>query len=166
MSHRSGRKKRGSRKELREARLLVLISALFVAGGVWMLTMGELAFGLATTLFFSACLIVGVVMWVGERTNRRGDGRSGRTAERLFALLMPAAALLMGLGCLALLILTLMDPDWPDTGTAARYSPALIIGASLVGTVLFGGGSVLLLIRARRGRRASAQDDKGPIGSL
>lgn len=146
---------RGSRKQLREARLLTLASALFVAAGVWLLLDGDTGFGLVTTLFFSACLIVGIALWATESTAHRGGSRGGRAMDRFFALLMTAAALLMGLGSFALLITTLADPARIYEGTAFRYTPGQALIASLVGTVLFGGGFVVLLIRGLRRRKDS-----------
>lgn len=162
MGRQSNRK---SRKDLREARWLTLVSALFVAGGVWMLAEGEAGFGLITTLFFGACLIVGILLWVGERSDRREGGRSSRMAERMFAVLLPTAALLMGLGCLGLLIMAFFDWAWFSPTTTTRYPRAVVITASLAGTVLFGGGSVVLMIQARRDRRRPEDRPEGGEGS-
>lgn len=135
------------RRKLREARALTFISGLFVIAGPFVVASGDTLMGVTAVFFFGGCMLVGIVQWRGGLAHR--DGTAGD--DRGPSMLMPAAALLMGVGCLAIFILALLS--WETFATDSRLPREVLLAAGGVGTILFGGGSVLLFFRAVTVRR-------------
>lgn len=112
---------------------LVIGSTLFVIAGaaLWFMT-GQLI-GLTSLLFFGACLLTGILSLIDLTPRTRALATAG-------------AAILMGAGCGALAVLGAVggfDTTWRSSSFAA------VIGG--IGLIFFGGGGVVLLIRALRG---------------
>ncbi|HIT77111.1 MAG TPA: hypothetical protein IAA98_16150 [Candidatus Avipropionibacterium avicola] len=122
--------------ERRTAIMLIVVSALFVIAGTAIWVAGGDPMGLLAMLFFGGCLIAGVMMLVGPYTR----------AGQILAIL---GALGMGAGCASLAIMAMagVPLGW-------RGHPAVAIPIGLIGAIFFGGGGILLLVRAiRRSRR-------------
>ncbi len=155
--HGPRRRTAGQRKDLREAIQLTLISGAFVAGGIWALVTGSYVLGLVCVLFFSAGLIFGITLWVGAVRPRREPRRrrSGRS-DRAFGIIGFLAAALMGLACCGIFLAALAGGD-ADL-FSARYPRPFMLVVGGIGTLFFGGGSLVLLVQAlmssmRRARR-------------
>lgn len=124
-----------------EAWALTAVSALFVLAGAFVITVvGEPAIGAVTILFFGATLVVGVLHLIGTLR-----GGTGEPAGPLALLVMAAASFLLGVACLLLLLGALLD--WESVSSPGR-SPLVAAVAGAAGTLLFGGGSGLLVVRA------------------
>ncbi|GAA1852240.1 hypothetical protein [Brevibacterium marinum] len=126
---------RAYRKQRRDAKLLILVSALFIVVGLIMLIGAGQIIGLFVSVFFAAGIVAGIMQLVGMHT-------------RPALLLGICAALLLTAACTILIVLTL-------TGVivdAPGHSQIVATIAAVVGLVFFGGGSVVLLVRWVRRR--------------
>lgn len=126
---------RAYRKERRDAKLLIILSSLFVIVGLIMLIAAGQIIGLFVTVFFAAGIIAGIMQLIGMDT-------------RLALLLGIIGALLFAAACAILIVLTL-------TGVivdAPGRSQIVATIAAVVGLVFFGGGTVVLLVRYIRRR--------------
>lgn len=126
---------RAYRKQRRDAKLLILVSSLFVVVGLIMFIGAAQVAGVFISVFFAAGLLVGIMQLIGMHT-------------RLALLLGICSALLLASACAILIVLTL-------TGVivdAPGRSQILATIAAVVGFVFFGGGSVVLLVRFLRWR--------------
>lgn len=126
---------RAYRKQRRDAKVLILVSALFVIVGLIMLIGAGQIIGLFVTVLFAAGIIAGIMQLIGTNT-------------RLALLLGIIGALLFAAACAILLVLTL-------TGVivdAPGRSQIVATIAAVVGLGFFGGGSVVLLVRFLRKR--------------
>lgn len=126
-----------SRKQRREAILLVLVSSLFVLAGAVMWVVAGAAIGLVSVVFFGACFLAGVMQLV--------QPGSPRVAGWIGVI----AALLMGAGC-GMLMLAILTGEFD--GSPGR-SPLLGVIVGGIGLVFFGGGGLLLLLRMLGGHR-------------
>lgn len=124
-----------------EAWGLTLVSGLFVLAGIFIIVVvGDVAIGAVSIVFFGAGLIVGLMQLVSL-----ARGGSGEPTGPVGLLLMAVASFLLGVACLALLLLAIVD--WGSIASPGR-SPLVAALAGAVGTVFFGGGSGLLAVRA------------------
>lgn len=123
-----------------KAWLLTLLSAGFVLLGCFvMVVVGDLGAGLGSVVFFGACFVVGVIQLVS--LSRGGTGEPTGPAGLLA---MAAASFLLGLGCLIMGLVAILSPE----SMASWRSPLLAVVVGAVGTVFFGGGSGLLVVKA------------------
>ena len=115
---------------------LVVVGTMFVVlGGVlWFVDPQSRPVAVTAILFFGACAAVGGLELAGGRLSRATRAR-----------LMGAVAMLMGVGLGALALVAWQDPN---AFPRAPQPVSVIIG--LLGLVFFGGGGLLLLIRAGR----------------
>lgn len=130
----------------REAWGLTLISGLFVIAGLFLVTVvGAVAIGAVSILFFGAGLIVGTSHLVSTRR-----GGLGRPTGPLGLLVVAAASFLLGVACLLFALFAVLD--WQAVSSPGR-SPVVAALAGVAGTVFFGGGSGILVVRAVVARR-------------
>ena len=123
-----------------KAWLLVILSSGFVLMGIFvMVVVGDVGAGLGATVFFGACLVVGIVQLVS--LSRGGTGQPTSPAG---VLAMAVGSFLLGVGCLVMALLAVLSPE----SMASWRSPLLAVVIGAVGTVFFGGGSGLLAVRA------------------
>lgn len=130
-----------------KAILLLVVSLLFVAVGVFVMLQGPVGVGLVVIAFFGGCALVGLSQLLGP------DHPSN-------ALLLGVGSLGMGLAFLAILATGLSDsPNGPREWTA--------IAILLAGVLLFGLGGVLLILLPLLRRRGSTQPGvPSPVLSL
>lgn len=126
---------RAYRKQRRDAKLLIILSSLFVVVGLIMLIGAGQIIGLFITVFFAAGIIAGIMALIGMHT-------------RLALLLGIIGALLFAAACAILIVLTLTGV----TVDAPGRSQIVATIAAVVGLVFFGGGTVVLLVRYIRRR--------------
>lgn len=125
----------------REAWGLTLVSGLFVIAGIFLITVvGAVAIGAVSILFFGAGIIVGSTHLVGTKR-----GGHGQPTGPLGLLVMAAASFLLGVACLLLALFAVLD--WQEVSSPGR-SPLVAALAGVAGTVFFGGGSGILVVRA------------------
>lgn len=124
-----------ARKERREAILLTLGSAAFVAAGAFLWSIGSPGIGLVGIVFFGACMLAGIMQLTKSKPARAWLGVS--------------AALILGVGC-GLLMLHGLSDGFQESARRPR-EVAIVVGG--VGLVFFGGGGLLLLFRVLRGHR-------------
>lgn len=105
-----------ARKRLREAQRLTLVSAVFVAAGVWALSNGAVVLGVAATTFFSAGVLLGGMWWYDDIRSRRTDTDGHTGSHRVQLVLVAIASALFGLGCLAVVVLVLVG--WTEVSAA------------------------------------------------
>lgn len=138
----------GQRKELREARLLTLIGLVFVIGGAWGISQGSVGLGLTAVLFFGACLLAGVLNWWSISAELRG--KDNEATAKVFVVAMMGISVLLGLGCLGAFVVALAGWNAFGFATTAKFPRAVVLVAGAVGTVLFIGGPIALLLRKGR----------------
>lgn len=124
---------RAYRKERRDAKLLIIVSSLFVLIGLVILICAGQIFGVFITVFFAAGIIAGIMQLVGMHT------RHGLLLGIIGALTLAAA-------CATLIVLTLFGV----AADAPGRSQFVATIAAAVSLVFFGGGAVVLLIRYLR----------------
>lgn len=123
-----------------KAWLLTISSAGFVLAGIFVMTVvGDLGAGLGATVFFGACLIVGIVQLVS--LSRGGTGEPSGPAGLLA---MAVGSFLLGVGCLVMALVAVLSPE----SMPSWRSPLLAVVVGTVGAVFFGGGSGLLTVKA------------------
>lgn len=126
---------RAYRKQRRDAKLLIVVSSLFVVAGLILLIGAGQVVGLFVSVFFAAGIIAGIMQLIGMHS-------------RIALLLGTLGALLLTVACAILIVLTL-------TGVivdAPGRSQIVAAIAAAVGLVFFGGGTVILLVRYVRMR--------------
>ena len=135
----------------RQPRRMVLLSVLLVVAGCIAVAADAVLIGIVVILISCANLLLWSAIWIGSRRTHQ-PAETGRAPGSDIPMVVIAAAVLMGLGSLALFVFALTA--WDTTGLATRvlYSQPVALAASAIGTALFGGGGVLLLVRRVRGR--------------
>lgn len=123
------------RKQRRDAKLLIVVSSLFVVAGLILLIGAGQIVGLFVSVFFAAGIIAGIMQLVGMHT-------------RFAVLLGICAALLFAAACAILIVLTLAGVIVDAPGRSQIVATI----AAAVGFVFFGGGTVILLVRYVRMR--------------
>lgn len=124
-----------------EAWALTIISGLFVLAGIFVIgVVGEPAVGLLSIVFFGATLVVGLLQLVSLHR-----GGTGEPAGPVGLLVMAAASFLLGVACLMLALVAIITPE---SLSSPGRSPLVGAVAGAVGTIFFGGGSGLLVVRA------------------
>ena len=150
----------GKRKELREARLLVLLGLSFVTVCVVLMSQGGAgAMVLLGLVFGLAVLLVGAVQWwsIGSERHQENDER----ASRIFVLTLLAASVLLGLASLGVLVLALVGWDQFAVSTTALFPRPVAVVAGAAGAALFIGGPIALLLRKGRPFGTTDHDDGG-----
>lgn len=142
---------------------MTLIGLVFVIGGGWGISQGSLGLGIAAVLFFGACLLYGIINWWSIEAELRGVDL--KAADGAFGIAIVGIAALLGLGCLAMFVVSLIG--WSQFGfaTTVRYPRILVLVASAAGVVLFLGGSIALVIRKGRPfgiKSADSEDTTDP----
>ena len=123
-----------------KAWLLVILSSGFVLMGIFvMVVVGDVGAGLGATVFFGACLVVGIVQLVS--LSRGGTGEPTSPAG---VLAMAVASFVLGVACLVMAALAVISPE----SVPSWRSPLLALVIGTIGAVFFGGGSGLLAVRA------------------
>lgn len=144
---------------LRQVRRLTLLSVLLLMAGVVAVVTGVVLVGIVVILFSCASLLLWSAIWIESRRAGRPAG-SGRVPGREVPVMVIVAAGLMGLASLALFVFALTSWDTTGLATRARHSQPMALAASAVGTALFGGGGVLLLVRRLRSSGAPGTPPK------
>ncbi len=120
--------------------MLTILSGGFVLAGLFvMVVVGDVGAGLASTVFFGACLVVGIAQLVSL-----GRGGTGQPSSPAGLLAMAVGSFLLGVGCLVMALVAVLSPE----SMASWRSPLLAVAIGGVGAVFFGGGSGLLAVRA------------------
>lgn len=118
-------------------------------GGVGPLSIVGILFGLAT-------LLVGIFQW---RENRADQHADDERASKQFMITLMGSSVLLGLVSLVMLLLTLTDWAQFNFATHAMFPRPVAVGAGVLGTVLFLGGPVALLLRKGRAFGQKEPDD-------
>ncbi|QDO87296.1 hypothetical protein FNH13_02245 [Ornithinimicrobium ciconiae] len=116
--------------------MMSVVGVIFVALGVflWFFQPQARPVAVAAILFFGACLAVGLLQLQG-----------GRLSRVVYARLMGAVTMLMGVGCAALGLVA-----WRDHNALDRGPWQLSVAVGVIGLIFFGGGGLLLMIRGGR----------------
>lgn len=150
----------GQRKELREARLMVLLGLAFVTVCLVLMSQGDAGAMVLLGLFFGlAVLLVGAVQWWSIRSgpNQENEER----ASKIFVLTLLAASVLLGLASLGVFVLALVAWDEFAVSTTTLFPRPVAVVAGAAGAVLFIGGPIALLIRKGRPFGTKEHDDDG-----
>ncbi|WP_147918117.1 hypothetical protein [Ruania zhangjianzhongii] len=139
---------------LRQVRRFTLLSVVILAAGVIAVVTGAVLIGIVAILIGLASLLLWSAIWIGSRRPAQPTG-SGRSPGRDVPVVVSVAVILIGLASLALFVFALTSWDTTGLATRARYSQPMALAASAIGTALFGGGGVLLLVRRVRGQRGT-----------
>lgn len=140
----------GSQPGRLKAILLLVISLLFVAAGVFVLLFGPVMLGLVVIAFFGGCALIGLTQLLGAD-------------HPATPILMGVGSIGMGLGCLAMLAGGL-------SGGPSDAGDWVMVAIMLIGALFFGAGGVLLvllpLLRRRRSVRPQVPSPVLPLAEV